>query len=72
MNVLTVLTAGVSSFVVLLCCKSLLKKRYAILCPFHKENTPSCTIDIKSNTFHCFGCGANGKIKLLSENNYDD
>ena len=35
------------------------------LCPFHKENTPSFTVDPK-NFFYCFGCGAKGdSIKFL-------
>lgn len=34
--------------------------RISALCPFHNENTPSFVIYKKSNTFHCFGCQANG------------
>lgn len=30
------------------------------LCPFHKEKTPSMCIYVKSNKFHCFGCGEHG------------
>lgn len=29
-------------------------------CPFHSENTPSCYIYTKSNTFYCFGCTEKG------------
>lgn len=29
-----------------------------ILCPFHKEKTPS--LSINDNLFHCFGCGESG------------
>lgn len=32
------------------------------LCPFHKEKTPSFTVDDSSETFHCFGCGAEGDV----------
>ncbi|MCE3232670.1 MAG: dnaG [Rickettsiaceae bacterium] len=32
------------------------------LCPFHKEKTPSFTVDDTRGTYHCFGCGAHGDI----------
>jgi DNA primase len=31
-----------------------------IKCPFHPEDTASLKIYDKTNTFNCFGCGANG------------
>lgn len=34
--------------------------RISCLCPFHLERTPSFVIYRDSNTFHCFGCQANG------------
>jgi len=40
-----------------------------ILCPFHQEKTPSCSI--KRDFFKCFGCGAAGdqfKFVMLMEN----
>lgn len=33
-----------------------------ILCPFHRETTPSCSIHLAKRIFHCFGCGAKGTI----------
>lgn len=33
-----------------------------ILCPFHWETTPSCSINLTKRIFHCFGCGAKGTI----------
>lgn len=32
------------------------------LCPFHNEKTGSFTFNMKTNTFHCFGCGENVDI----------
>jgi DNA primase len=34
-----------------------------MLCPFHKEDTPSLTI--YANGFHCFGCGKSGPLSML-------
>lgn len=31
-------------------------------CPFHKEKTPSFTINDQKGFYHCFGCGAHGDI----------
>lgn len=36
------------------------RKPLAVCCPFHQEKTPSCCLDHKKMTFHCFGCGAQG------------
>lgn len=34
-----------------------------ILCPVHKEDTPSCVL--YDNGWHCFGCGAHGTLDQL-------
>jgi DNA primase len=31
-------------------------------CPFHKEKTPSFTVNNEKSFYHCFGCGAHGTV----------
>lgn len=31
-------------------------------CPFHKEKTPSFTVNDDKGFYHCFGCGAHGSV----------
>lgn len=47
--------------------KNMFKKTRSIkiICPFHKETTPSCVIS--EDKYHCFGCGKNGNINELKE-----
>src|SRR6185369_10035373 len=35
-------------------------REFQALCPFHKEKTPSFTINDDKGFFHCFGCAAHG------------
>lgn len=35
-------------------------KHDMLVCPFHEDKSPSLKIYTKTNTFHCFGCGATG------------
>ncbi|MDS4073380.1 MAG: DNA primase [Defluviicoccus sp.] len=32
------------------------------LCPFHKEKTPSFTVNDQKGFYHCFGCGQHGSV----------
>jgi len=35
---------------------------HMILCPFHEDTKPSCSIEPAKKIFHCFGCGKKGDI----------
>ena len=39
-----------------------------MLCPFHKERTPSCVVNTrKYKNFICYGCGQRGGMRELSK-----
>ena len=40
-------------------------ERIVILCPFHKEKTPSFVIDHQKNFFHCISCSKRGNLEEL-------
>ena len=48
------------------CCK-----KNVILCPFHKEKTPSCIVDFKNETYRCLSCGKTGTIRELVSLGYE-
>jgi len=37
-------------------------QNYSGLCPFHDEKTPSFSVHITRQWFHCFGCGVSGDV----------
>jgi DNA primase len=41
-------------------------QRWVGRCPFHREKTPSFSVDATLGRFHCFGCGVGGDTKKLS------
>ena len=43
-------------------------KNFAGLCPFHNEKSPSFSVNIERQFFHCFGCGKSGDVfKFVQE-----
>ena len=48
-------------------------QRFIALCPFHKEKTPSLSLDPERKLYYCFGCGAGGDaLRLHMELTGDD
>jgi DNA primase len=37
-------------------------REYKGCCPFHKEKSPSFTVNDQKGFYHCFGCGAHGDV----------
>jgi DNA primase len=37
-------------------------RNFSGLCPFHKEKTPSFSVDSQKQRYHCFGCGEGGDV----------
>ena len=43
-------------------------KNYFGLCPFHREKTPSFSVDNTKQMFYCFGCGKGGSVIQFIQN----
>ena len=37
-------------------------QNYQGLCPFHGEKTPSFSVHVTRQFYHCFGCGVSGDV----------
>jgi 5S rRNA maturation endonuclease (ribonuclease M5) len=37
----------------------------SILCPFHTDQNPSCSVSLKKQCFKCFGCSQKGTLRSL-------
>jgi DNA primase len=44
--------------------KNYKKGKGTTICPFHKEETPSCFLDMARREFHCLSCGTKGTFKI--------
>jgi len=41
------------------------KTSATFFCPFHKDDTPSFSVNFDKGIYHCFGCGAGGSLRSL-------
>ena len=44
---------------------------YMACCPFHKEKTPSFSVNESKGFYHCFGCGESGDVIKFVEKYYN-
>ncbi|RRA49006.1 CHC2 zinc finger domain-containing protein [Acidipila sp. EB88] len=38
---------------------------WKVVCPYHADRNPSCSVDFDKQRFNCFGCEAKGTLKTL-------
>lgn len=47
---------------------------WMLLCPFHDDTKPSCSVNLEKGRFHCFGCGVKGDtiefVKLYKKTDF--
>ena len=41
--------------------------KYLVLCPFHKEKTPSMQLDLEDLEYFCYSCEAKGRLKNVKK-----
>jgi len=43
------------------------RRRGLVCCPFHRDHSPSLSVDLDNEIFHCFGCGVQGGHRRFAE-----
>lgn len=42
------------------------RHRGVVVCIFHRDKTPSLSVDVAAGVFNCFGCGAKGGVRRFA------
>jgi hypothetical protein len=43
------------------------RARGVVVCIFHKDRTPSLSVDVEAGVFNCFACGAKGGLRHFAQ-----
>ena len=43
------------------------RHRGVVVCIFHKDRTPSLSVDVQAGVFNCFACGAKGGVRRFAQ-----
>jgi hypothetical protein len=43
------------------------RRRGLVLCIFHRDKTPSLSVDVEAGVFNCIGCGEQGGVRRFAE-----